>query len=872
MIFVSGQLFIESEDNPWLLSAVTVEQAEQPAQDSMNFRECETDLVMLYMEAQMDKAERWRCVVEIDVELDEIDDEGLGKLYALSRFWDSAVYTASYESAPEWIELVKFTKAGHEIVEIVKETKSPEKLADFHLALFKIFAYHDLLIDWNKSDMTGIEALLRRELEESRILLPYRFGRLLYDRFNDRYEGTRTEHLAADDVASLLSGTPKGVYQMDFFLTGPFGLLKGKEHRFLPPSRHLPLWHCSDTGCRSIHTVELLPPDIVLTNVAHQINDILRDKLGPCSEWDHALTNRYLKRLDSETKSLEYADLPILIADCIIGDERSELVEEVLKCKERSYINDVLDSALGESLKQESPKEIARKLSAEEQLQLLLILKDELIIRLIDESTAKGLVKVSLGQIRVAKQEVSLSSLSSNCELSRLGLRSIKEHPITTLALLTYKAYSENDSINEMNWRLHIPSGVGPMDGLLHYIQQNGPEVVVTDLVLSSKSVTEYVCKKLQLPIENIESSRLKPVEVILWKIGFDPPAYDDFRNRFLDHLQKFNAVVLSSPTPQSEDDREKVRAVGVNLFVYVEKMLDMLISYNIWLLASDHFLVTEFELELMQARERVAEVLGKSLESNGTSLEWNIQGENSLGVLLRYMSESISWIESLETQNRDIWKRPDQDLPHFVEVMSLRFPFNHILLWADSDLNEFKKYLVGYRKIAKLLQQAELSYVRNGLDHMRDEVRFPKSEKMLACVSRLREAYDLAISERYLPVIFWLDKIEGSRFGVVDYHLRDSANQLLVVHGPPMALCLNKPKFSKPHVVAPGNLIGGPNVNLIFGLQERTEYDEYWKDYPRRRQIAVSRVEMSKDGGSRAPSSSCTREESPLVDNHHTE
>ncbi len=215
------------------------------------------------------------------------------------------------------------------------------------------------------------------------------------------------------------------------------------------------------------------------------------------------------------------------------------------------------------------------------------------------------------------------------------------------------------------------------------------------------------------------------------------------------------------------------------------------------------------------------------------------------LGVLVRYMSQSIIWMESLEHENRERFKRSVTDIPHYAEALETRFPFNHVSLWADSDLSEFRAYLEDYKKIVTLLQQAELAFVRNGLDHMRDTERFPSTDKMLACISRLREAHNLAVEKRYLPMIFWLDNVSNSRFGVIEYHLRDAEGHLLVLYGPYLLLCLREIDFSNPYIIAPGNLLGSPNATLVFAFRERTEYDEYWLDYPRRRHIQSSRTEQ---------------------------
>ena len=107
------------------------------------------------------------------------------------------------------------------------------------------------------------------------------------------------------------------------------------------------------------------------------------------------------------------------------------------------------------------------------------------------------------------------------------------------------------------------------------------------------------------------------------------------------------------------------------------------------------------------------------------------------------------------------------EDLPHFAEVLQIRFPFLHTELWADSNVGQLYSYVENYMSMAALLQQAELAEIRNGIDHMRDEERFPKPEKMLACVSRLREAYTYCIDKRYLPEIHWLESTEIGSPGI---------------------------------------------------------------------------------------------------------
>jgi hypothetical protein len=131
----------------------------------------------------------------------------------------------------------------------------------------------------------------------------------------------------------------------------------------------------------------------------------------------------------------------------------------------------------------------------------------------------------------------------------------------------------------------------------------------------------------------------------MLWKIGFDIPRYAEGYALLCKRLEAFNRALLAVGGLKQEEDREELRSVGVNLFVSVEEFLDKLVSFNVWLLASDHFLVSRFRYELNVARQKVSEILGRSIGEDDTRVQWNTHGENSLGTLLCYLREASAWI-----------------------------------------------------------------------------------------------------------------------------------------------------------------------------------------------------------------------------------
>ena len=291
---------------------------------------------------------------------------------------------------------------------------------------------------------------------------------------------------------------------------------------------------------------------------------------------------------------------------------------------------------------------------------------------------------------------------------------------------------------------------------------------------------------------------------------------------------------------------------------VAVERLIDELVSYNMWLLGEDHFVGTRFQFRLARARRVVGEICGAELSASDEVVRWNASGENALGTLTRYLQASSEWMLSLLTKDRDSVKRPEEDLPHFAADEVGPLVFLHTALWADCEVAALRVYSDGYASIGRLIHQATLAEIRNGLDHHRDEERFPTAEMMLASIARLRQAIELADLGRYYPKTYWLVARRGDRFGLEEAQLRDYARRTLAVHGPSIVSGLPDLTYQHPWLVAGGQLLGRPNAMLCFRYAEASVYSEDREGYPRRRTIEVehpsSRVAAPQTEGGTEP------------------
>jgi len=783
----------------------------------------------------------WKSSQEIDAIIDQRMDSGdLELFFALSLFWQRSVFPSGYRADQSWRDLVIPTPEGREYLDKLAFIQDHTPPPDFFLALFGTYTHHDLIFDWRKSDVEGILSLLNAEIIEKRIRLPHRFSRQLYDRFNDTYDGTRTTHLAAHDVATLLEDTPQGVYQISFLISGPLGIIRSEEGRFLPPSARIALWHCSDTGCGAAHMVSLLPPDIPVVAAFSAINKALIDHYGPPSEWAQCLpwTHRGAGR---RSEGRRYVNLPILIAEAVIGEERIALVEAALQSAARDSLVKALTGLprwAGKELK--SPSEITSSLDSEEQLQLLLVLPDSTLVSLMDDLAQNKRISIAPGEIRIAKAIPPKKPSDALAQLGPLGVRSCKENPVVALTSVISRAYRSEGLDTDLAWRVGNHSNASLEQSLSSNIRDLGPEDSVTKLILVSHAITSFVATELGITVQATEFAHLSTSDRILWKLGFNRPQFDDMLSRFTTRLNQTNELVLTSTPIISEEEREQIRGSGVNLFISVESFLDRLLTFNVWLLSSDHYLETNFRYDASRAREVVPSILGAKLLSGNTTVFWNTNGENNIGVLLRYLGESVTWMDGRLSEDRTALLRPSHDLPHFADDVHRPFPFKHLALWADCDPNELRRYSEGYRSIVKLLDQANLGFIRNGFDHVREDSRFPGSDNMLACFARLREALELADVGRYIPKAYWMQKRISDRNRSFDYELSDYKGRTLRLCRPAMVSGLPALTFERPILIPAGNLLGTPNSEIPITLGESNAYNKYWEGYPRRSSIAL--------------------------------
>jgi len=345
----------------------------------------------------MDHA-NWRSFSDIQQYVGRLPSAAnLQTAFALSSFWATARLPVDYITANEWGEVIVLTDAGADFLKNFA-TVAPYSVADQRVALFCIFYYHDLLIDVDRTDLGAALTLMSKETAELRIRWPFVFGRQVYDKFNDTAPPKLVDYVPAEDVFDLLKNTPQGVYQVAHFVSGPLGLIKSKQLRRFPPRVRPGLWHCSDPGCRSLHNVHLLPPQVPIIQLQDQLRQNARALIGPPSDWGKVLSDLVEGPVGPRARS--YYDIATLIAQCILSDDRTTLLERALRTTHSEGLRSLIEAIRGKEKSRGSPKSVAENLLSEEQLQLLFCLTDDDLVRVVDACVFDGSIAIPSNEER----------------------------------------------------------------------------------------------------------------------------------------------------------------------------------------------------------------------------------------------------------------------------------------------------------------------------------------------------------------------------------------------------------------------------------------------------------------------------------------
>lgn len=777
------------------------------------------------------------------------DAPKLAAHFGLSRFWELLVFSPGFETDNAVSEFVIPTEFGNELVQRCCNNTSASR-ADSLLALYGHFYWLDILIDCTRSDLAGMAQLLSEHLLNDRVRIPYIWGRALDDKFADHPEFAECDLLAHIDAWGQLTNTPIGVFQHGHLISGPLGIIESAEHRWLPLTTGAHCYYMQGTK-RLDRIVRYDVADIGVVKAHGFLRHFLSQKNGSPSEWSGPLA-WYGSNQDFHRRT-DYSDIASVIGDCVLQSERTVLLEKLLKTEAGNSIRNTLKRTPKYKAKAGlSPLELASSLNEFEQFQLLLVLPTESLVVACDNNILDGSIDIPPSEVRYPRHRIPRRGTCFSSELSSLGIRPAHTQPFAGLCSTILRAYEQTDSSTELGFRLGSDPSRGLQVSLTEFVRREGPSEAVERLILASHSVTTVVCKQLLLKLEEILPRTKSTIPRILWRFGFEIPRHDEILERLTRRIIQFEEMVSTVDLQQGESAREKIRAEGVNLFVSVEEFLDRVLAFNAWMLSSDHWGTTRYQYRLNDARFSVATVLGNQIDGPNGPVDWKVNGENTLGTQLVYLQAFEQWLDRLGDLPKHLRYNIDSKYHH--DEYQRPFPFRHIQLWADSDPVELERYREMFKKVVKVLGQADIAGIRNALDHQRDSSRFPLQEKLELCISRLKTAVRLAEQTRIYPVTFWFDSKIDKAFGSSESIFQNSREEKFSIHRPSTVSSLPGVTRISPVVFAPVNFLGAADSLLSFTIMGESTYSRYWANYPRiykTESVTVSEA-ISQNGDSR--------------------
>lgn len=752
----------------------------------------------------------------------------LADLFALAKFWEKAVFNASYTASPAILDYLAPTTVGADCISACADATGVPK-TDVSLAMLGHFSWLDPLFDPIRSNADELAALLTTDLLDDRVRIPFRWGRELSDRIQDCPHLARHDRIPHRDAWQLIEGMPIGIFQHGAYITGPLGVTRSPERRWYPAASTV-AFHYMFQGNRNRRWLGFEPAAIGVVAAYEWIGRFMQDRFGPASEWQRALSVFSMDRDAYPQKS--YLDAGLIVAECLSPSEKTAVLADTLKSDLGPHLRSLLQNHPQlRTMKKLTPDDLASKLPAEVAIQLMHSLTTPQIISVVEKCIANDLVHIPSAEVRKTKHSPPAPWPTVATEMGALGLRPGFPDPAARLLRVVTDAYSANDTLADLRWHLGAGDDSQIPAAMLQRLRTAGPADVVRTLVLTSPSIARHASSAVGLSLQDVQTKDTTAVERFLWKCGFElrstAPFGDTLREKAGSLEEMVDRIDFSG-----EKARMDIREKGNPLFVQVENFLDQLISFNVWCATQDHWYGSRFQFRLKQARRRVSEFLEPRYGKPPKAPPWDPERSSTLGTQLFYLDSVRRFVEECRSTDRAAVRR--SNAVDFLDPSDRPFAFLHFEFWADVDPKSLAVYSEVLDEFCSLLRQGDVAGVRNGLDHWREAEEFPTREQIVTCCKRISMAVRLAEERHLFPVLYWLDtKTQCVTRGFDEYGVRSSDRTRSVIRPSTLGGLPDVP-WQAPLVFSPLQINDAADTAIFFKVVPASDYAEYWAGFPR--------------------------------------
>lgn len=745
-----------------------------------------------------------------------------------------------YQIPPALNGLIALSDYGQQIYDQLR------KRAPYHEARLLCFLemYHtDLMIDVTATDRDKIVEVLSKQVSNRTLQYPFIFGRLLYDKYYEEYEDNPKSWLNPEETQRLLNGTPQGVAQFGELVVGPYGIIRSRSARNVQIGRDVPIRHCADRSCASVHYVHLsTSQDAPINKHRDTLGKILEREDSTKSAWGQFIENITAERVSWYQ---DWASEPIvlLIGDALADGELRKLLTWLLTNTD-GYLRTVATSVGAPSL----GDNLIAQLNRAQLLQLILAEGSDSISAGLDALVYSGVIPVPYGEIRtpVVNFGTRFGLHGLHAELGRDGIRvlstgsSIAPLRARRLVERMYRLDNEADR-EELDWQMREEPSESLDAKLENYLQTKSPREALGGLVLARRSNVVIATASLGLgDITGTADEKL--IDRVLWKLGFSVDGPGEASAEFWNMNEQLRLHTRQGVIGSRPSDLERARGAAANYFVALERFLDETLAYVVWALTTDHYasakpFVYRPHIDRLDAFNRLNE-----FDSSGGSAE-RLGAKNTLAPLCRCYAKLARYLTDCESRSQGL-ERSVQDLPDWANVQSLeRFPFKHTLAYLDLMPTSRSTIVRVLNDVSERFLFGRVSETRNEWSH---------GQKQLTTVSldSLREASGYALEAVRMIDEYGFSRQQYRRISdVIDGDnrrtsvLASPSGRQVSLFGPSPYAWLRLPALTGPQYVMTSARFAEPTECLRFTVEVESTYSRMWNDFPRRPRLQRGRT-----------------------------
>ena len=662
---------------------------------------------------------------------------------------------------------------------------------------------------------------------------PLVFGRVLSDEFVANFGATPIDVLTAEQTQRLISLTPQGVFQLEGWVSGPFGLVKSLERRYLPPHSCGPAIRCMEVGCNKLHHIKTRTSD---TDSGQAFAYVAKNH--PQSvELSGKLTDILIPD-DDYYRVNHPGGLPWLIGNGFTADELSQLAEDILT-KNTGGLRQCVNVLLGGSTPKKAAALIVKTLDYAALIQLLLLLDDVCLVESIESALDEGLIKLSSTEIRRSfeNRHINGGRFKVDAEASKLGVRFVPQSNITeprTLAVIR-AVFSGHETA--LSWQLRNEPGPDSLYKLEKSLEEQDPRKLLTKLLFSSQEALERTFAILKygrfsIPTSSVAEQAL--IDKIMWKLGNPLPTPKPSHAV----LEQRTAEMLTATTSDYLDDESRITAirnVGMSMFVELEDLLRVSTHFACWALLNDHYEMHPFDrFRYYESRARAFanKIFGDEAAARGAAFPYDQTSGNTLSVLIgsfRILAE----VCQTRLINPADYVRPEWQIPAFSNHSDVQqFPLHHTTMFLDLRPESQERLTDCLRSVSLALTRTDVCELRNSLGHPRES--FPTNVKLAEGVQAIRTAVGFLSSVGLIPVIRKYAGEDIDRFHRRRIRMADGGGNEVLLFAPNQLMMIDLPSYMPPQVVVKDALLVGTLQPARFEVADDSAWAEMWHDVGR--------------------------------------